>query len=186
MELKREIAFFGMNDIQEEEANSNRVKKIIENVKLLGKTTHKKKPRWIENKPSIEKEKDSEEIESEEYRDNCKPLLEDVKFRRSSFYSFKLENDDKHEMEQFEVKNFGLPLSQPPSKRRDSLQSIESVVSPRIDVPSPKFGDLFSTEGIMEFASDHNRATASPQATLTCDSPYFDQYRSTWYNYYQH
>lgn len=69
-----------------------RVKRIIENVKFVGKNSQKKKDKADEE----QQDKESEEIESEEYRDNCRPLQE-VKLRRGSFYSFRLEHDEKHE-----------------------------------------------------------------------------------------
>lgn len=92
MTLKREITYFGMNSIEEDDIDLPRIKKIIENVKSIGKTGSAKK----EKKSDVSQPEDKEsEIESEEYRDNCRPL-EDVKLRRSSFYSFRLENEEKN------------------------------------------------------------------------------------------
>lgn len=88
MDLKREISFFGMSNQDQDEIDLSRIKRIIENVKTVTKTGQKKKGKKSEFSPPEEKES---EIESEEYRDNCRPL-EDVKLRRSSFYSFRLEN----------------------------------------------------------------------------------------------
>lgn len=78
---------------------------------------------------------------------------------------------------------FGLPPNPPQFFKTSSLQSVESL-SPRLDVASPKCFDLFGLDGGFEFPDNR----PSPQAALTCDSPYFDHFKSnysSWSAFYQ-
>lgn len=59
MDLKREIAFFGMNEVGPNDVEPNRIKRIIENVKVLGKKNEKKRGKAGEGVgEEKEKEKD--------------------------------------------------------------------------------------------------------------------------------
>ena len=65
--------------------------------------------------------------------------------------------------------------------RRFSLQSLESL-SPRLEMRESRCSDFFGMETVnMENFGDYGRN--SPQAAFGCESPYFDQFRSTASNF---
>lgn len=66
--------------------------------------------------------------------------------------------------------------------RRFSLQSLESL-SPHLEMRESRCSDFFGMETVnMEGCfSDYNRMTV--QDGTRCDSPYFDQFRSTASNF---
>jgi hypothetical protein len=137
-----------MADLDPRDAELPRIKAIIEQVKTFDRAHHKKRTREPERRHS---DKDSEEIESEEYRDGCPdyPLLE-LNLKRGSFYSFRLEKEEERPeaegREGREGEGRAMAMAHPQIIRSISLQSLESL-EPRLEASTSRCYDLFSTEG---------------------------------------